>query len=185
MAQTPEGKDLPPTVVVVMGVSGSGKTTVARAVAARLGWIYQEGDALHPAANVEKMRQGHPLTDEDRWPWLHHIAELVDEWRSGGRSAVLSCSALKRAYRQIIIGDRPGVVLLYLKGSKELIGSRIAARKHEYMPATLLDSQMATLEEPGEDERPIVISIEERPEKEVEDAIQALRSRLGNAAAPS
>lgn len=179
MVSAPETAGFPPTVVVVMGVSGSGKTTVAKSLSEKLGWIYQEGDELHPAANVEKMRNGIPLTDDDRWPWLHSIAALVDQWRAAGQSAVLSCSALKRAYRDIIIGDRPNVVLLYLRGSKELIGGRIAGRKHEYMPATLLDSQFATLEEPGEDERPVVIPIEERPIEEVQDAIDALKRRCG------
>ncbi len=156
-ASTSPAKEMafPPVVVVVMGVSGSGKTTVAAALAARMGWAYQEGDDLHPQANVDKMHGGTPLTDEDRWPWLRRIASVIDAWRASGRSGVLSCSALKRAYRDIIVGARPDVVLVYLRGSKELIGYRIAARHEHFMPTALLDSQFATLEEPTADEHPI------------------------------
>ena len=150
-----------PRVVVVMGVSGSGKTTVGRELAASLGWRFEEGDALHPAANVEKMRHAIPLTDEDRWPWLHAIAEVIDGWRAKGEHGVLACSALKRAYRDIIIGARGDAALVYLQGSKELIAARMAARHDHFMPVALLDSQFATLEEPGADERPIVVSIDQ------------------------
>src|SRR5579875_2116680 len=108
-----------PTVAVVMGVSGSGKTTVAMLLAAALGWNFVEGDDLHPPANVEKMHGGTPLTDEDRLPWLRKIASVIDDWRARGQSGVLTCSALKRAYRDIIIGDRPDVRLVYLEGSRE------------------------------------------------------------------
>jgi gluconokinase len=181
--QTAEGASFPPIVVVVMGVSGSGKTTVAAALAARMGWEYQEGDDLHPQANVEKMHGGTPLTDEDRWPWLHRIASVIDAWRAAGRSGVLSCSALKRAYRDIIVGPRPNVVLLYLRGSQALIAHRMAARHEHFMPTALLDSQCATLEEPTEDEHPIVLSIDERPTELVDDAAAALRLRFGPASA--
>jgi gluconokinase len=150
-----------PRVVVVMGVSGSGKTTVGRELAASLGWQFEEGDALHPAANVEKMRHAIPLTDEDRWPWLHAIAEVIDGWRAKGEHGVLACSALKRAYRDIIIGARGDVALVYLQGSKELIASRMAARRGHFMPPALLDSQFATLQEPAADEHPIVVGIDQ------------------------
>lgn len=150
-------------IVVVMGVSGSGKTTVSALLAARLGWQYREGDDLHPGANVEKMRGGTPLTDADRLPWLHRIAQEIDGWRARGEPGVLTCSALKRAYRDIIIGGRPEVALAYLKGSPDLIARRMAARHEHFMPAALLASQFATLQEPTPDERPIVVDVGEPP----------------------
>lgn len=152
-----------PAIVVVMGVSGSGKTTISALLAAALGWQFQEGDDLHPAANIEKMRSGIPLTDADRLPWLQKIAVEIDRWRERGLSGVVTCSALKRAYRDIIIGSRPEVELVYLKGSYELIQSRLAARHEHYMPAALLDSQFAALEEPAPDEHPIVIDVGGKP----------------------
>lgn len=152
-----------PHAVVVMGVSGSGKTTVGRLLAERLGWHYQEGDALHPAANVAKMRSAIPLTDEDRWPWLRAIAAVIEGWRAAGEHGVVSCSALKRAYRDLLIGVRTDVALVYLRGTKEQITMRMAARQDHYMPIALLDSQFATLEEPGADEHPIVAGIDRDP----------------------
>src|SRR5665213_1273198 len=134
-----------PVIAVVMGVSGSGKTTVSVLLSAALGCQFQEGDDLHPAANVEKMRSGIPLNDADRLPWLHKIAEEIDGWRRHGESGVLTCSALKRSYRDIIIGDRSDVALVYLKGSRDLIHRRMAARHEHFMPLALLDSQFATL----------------------------------------
>ncbi|MGE0221655.1 MAG: gluconokinase [Acetobacteraceae bacterium] len=147
------------TILVVMGVSGSGKTTIAAGIARRLGWELVEGDAFHPPANVGKMRSGTPLIDEDRWPWLRAIAAEIDRRRDADESAVVACSALKRAYRRILIGDRADVHLVYLEGSKDLIGQRMAARRGHFMPPALLDSQFAALEEPGPDEAPIVVSI--------------------------
>ncbi len=152
-------------IVVVMGVSGCGKTTVARLLAERNGWAMQEGDALHPPANVAKMSAGTPLTDADRWPWLHAIAAVIDGWRASGTSGVVTCSALKRAYRDILIGDRTDVRLAFLRGGKALIAERLAARKGHFMPPALLDSQFAGLEEPTEDERPIVLDIGAGPEE--------------------
>ena len=146
-------------ILVVMGVSGSGKTTVARGVAERLGWRFQEGDALHPPANVAKMSAGTPLSDGDRWPWLAAIAAVIDGWRDAGVSGVVTCSALKRAYRAVLMGGRPDVRLVYLAGDKALISQRMAARKGHFMPAALLDSQFAALEVPGAEERPIVVDI--------------------------
>ena len=120
-----------PIILIVMGVSASGKTTVARLLAERLHCPFQEGDALHPPANVEKMKSGTPLTDADRLPWLQKIAAEIDLWRAKGESGVVTCSALKRVYRDIIIGSRPEVRLVYLKGSYDLIrrshGSRSAS----------------------------------------------------------
>jgi gluconokinase len=145
--------------LIVMGVSGSGKTTVAELIAKRLGWPFMEGDRLHPKANVEKMRQGIPLTDADRAPWLDRIGEELKSWAAEGRSGVMTCSALKRAYRDRIRIARPDVRFVYLKGSLALIEARVAARHHEYMPASLLQSQFDTLEEPTPDE-PGVVTID-------------------------
>jgi gluconokinase len=159
-----------PMVAVVMGVSGSGKTTVAKLLAERSGWQFQEGDTLHPPANVEKMSAGIPLTDADRLPWLRKIAETIDGWRAHGESGVVTCSALKRSYRDIIVGDRPDVRLVYLRGSHDLIRQRMAARHGHFMPSTLLDSQFAILEEPSPDENAIVVDIGGEP-KEIVGAI--------------
>jgi gluconokinase len=165
------------TVAVMMGVSGSGKTTIARGVAQRQGWRLVEGDKVPPPANVAKMHAGTPLTDEDRWPWLRAIAREIDAMRERGEQAVVACSALKRAYRDILIGARNDVVLVYLQGSQALIAERIAARKHHFMPAALLDSQFATLEEPGEDEHPIVVSIAPSPDAIVDEVVRQLKER--------
>jgi gluconokinase len=147
-------------VAVIMGVSGSGKTTIGRALARRLGWLFQEGDALHPPENVAKMKAGHPLDDEDRAPWLAAVAAKIDAWRARGDAGIITCSALKRRYRDIIIGDRPDVWLVYLEGSRELIGERVRARRGHFMPASLLDSQFAALEPPAPDEHAIAVSVD-------------------------
>lgn len=157
-----------------MGVSGSGKTTVGVELAEALGWRFQEGDALHPAANVAKMRQAIPLTDEDRWPWLDAIAAVIDGWRAKGEHGVLTCSALKRAYRDVIIGGRADVALVYLQGAKELIAARMASRHGHFMPAALLDSQFATLEEPGPDEHPVTVGIGPSPAEIVREIVARL-----------
>jgi gluconokinase len=167
------------TVAVMMGVSGSGKTTIAQRVAEREGWRLVEGDDFHPPENVAKMKSGTPLTDEDRWPWLRAIAAEIDAIRARGESAVVTSSALKRAYRAILVGDRIDVVLVYLQGSKELIARRMAARKGHFMPPALLDSQFATLEEPGDDEHPVVVSIEPTPDEIVGDVVRKLKERTG------
>ncbi len=143
-----------------MGVSGAGKTTVGRALAERLGWEFQEGDALHPPENIAKMKSGQPLDDADRAPWLRAIAGLIDDWRGRGIHGVVSCSALKRSYRRVIIGDRPDVRLVYLDGSRDLLEERLADRKGHFMPAGLLDSQLATLEPPDFNEDAISVSID-------------------------
>jgi carbohydrate kinase (thermoresistant glucokinase family) len=162
------------TIAIVMGVSGSGKTTVAVRLASALGVAFLEGDDLHPRANVEKMKSGTPLTDQDRWPWLGAIAARIDQWRAEGRAGVVTCSALKRAYRRVLAGDRPEVRLVYLKGSRGLIHERMAARHAHFMPLGLLDSQFATLEEPGPDERPIVVDVGGTPERIVAEIVRQL-----------
>lgn len=173
-----ERPNLPkPVVAVVMGVSGSGKTTVAIMLAAALGCQFREGDDLHPCENVEKMRGGTPLTDDDRMPWLHKISADIDGWRERGESGVLTCSALKRSYRDIILGARTDVTLIYLKGSYDLVRRRMAARQDHYMPVALLDSQFSTLEEPSADERPITVEIGGQPQEIVEAILQRLADR--------
>lgn len=164
-------------VIVVMGVSGSGKTTVAAMVAGALHCPFLEGDDLHPPANVAKMRSGTPLDDDDRLPWLKAIAAEIDRWRQRGKSGVVTCSALKRTYREIIVGDRPEVVLVYLKGSRDLIHHRMAQRHEHFMPLALLDSQFATLEEPGPDEAPIVVDIGGRPAEIVAEILRQIEKR--------
>ena len=166
-----------PVIVVVMGVSGSGKTTIAALLAAALGCQFQEGDDLHPRENVEKMRRGTPLTDADRMPWLHKIAEEIDGWRARGECGVLTCSALKRSYRDVIIGGRQNVVLVYLKGSRDLIHQRVAARHEHFMPIALLDSQFATLEEPTPDEHPIVVDVGGKPAEIAHEIVRQLEKR--------
>ena len=169
-----------PVIVVVMGVSGSGKTTVAALLAAALGCQFQEGDDLHPRENVEKMHGGTPLTDADRMGWLHKIAEEIDGWRARGESGVLTCSALKRSYRDIIIGNRPGVTLVYLKGSYDLIRRRMVARHEHFMPVALLDSQFATLQEPTPVEHPITVDVSGRPADIAVEIVHQLEYRQGS-----
>jgi gluconokinase len=167
-----------PHAIVVMGVSGSGKTTIGKALAERLGFEFRDGDEFHPKANVEKMRAGIALNDDDRAPWLEAIAAWIDEQRAAGRHGVVACSALKRSYRAMLRGARPDVCLVYLKGGKELIGRRMAARQGHYMPASLLDSQFAALEEPGDDEGAIVVSIADEPAAIVEAIVEKMSSPL-------
>ena len=169
-----------PVIAVVMGVSGSGKTTIAALLAAALGCQFQEGDDLHPAENVKKMHGGTPLTDTDRLPWLRKIAEEIDGWRARDESGVLTCSALKRSYRDIIIGNLPGVTLVYLKGSYDLIRRRMVARHEHFMPVALLDSQFATLQEPAPDEHPITVDVSGRPAEVVVEIVHQLEQRQGS-----
>jgi len=158
-----------------MGVSGSGKSATAAMLAERLHWQFEEGDTLHPPANIEKMRHGVPLDDDDRRPWLQAVARVIDAWLETGGHGVVACSALKRAYRQMIIGNRGAVRLVYLKGSRELILQRMAGRHGHFMPVNLLDTQLQALEEPLPEEHALVISIEHTPEqivREIETRLQ-------------
>lgn len=166
-----------PLVVVVMGVSGCGKSTIAGIVARQLGWDILEGDDLHPKANVDKMRQGTPLADDDRLPWLRAIADWIDERLGSGRPALVTCSSLRRAYRDILRGDsEPGrVAFAHLSGSRELLLQRMAARTGHFMPVSLLDSQLATLEQLGRDEAGIVVDIGEAPDDEAMQIVRRLQ----------
>src|ERR1700719_1654935 len=132
-AETAAAERVAPTVLVLMGVSGSGKSTVAQELHRVLGWPFQEGDDLHPPANVEKMRSGQPLDDQDRLPWLQAVARWIDRQLAAHQPVIITCSDLKRAYREITIGSRPGVTLAYLKGDKSLIQAWILSRAHRYM----------------------------------------------------
>ena len=172
---TPDSKRLAlPVVLVLMGVSGCGKTTVGELLAERMHWAYEEGDALHPPANVAKMHAGHPLDDADRAPWLAKVADWVDARLDAGESGVITCSALKRAYRDLIARRGNGIEFVYLHGSRELIASRLNARQGHFMPPSLLDSQFATLEEPAADEPAIRVEIGEPPEAIANDIVAAL-----------
>ncbi|MCR9070216.1 MAG: gluconokinase [Alphaproteobacteria bacterium] len=164
----------PPRVVVMMGVSGVGKTTIGTLLAERLGWGYAEGDSYHPPANVAKMRAGTPLDDSDRQPWLAAIAADIDRWRATGQGMVVACSALKRSYREVLIGDRPDVRLVRLAGDETLIRARMEKRTDHYMPPSLLASQLATLQPPGEDEEAITVTVTSSPQECVEQILDAL-----------
>jgi gluconokinase len=165
----------PPLVIVLMGVSGCGKSTTGAALSKRLGWPFRDADSFHPPANIAKMSRGIALNDDDRWPWLAAIAQWIDARCAAGKPAIVSCSALKRAYRSRIVGHRQSVRLVYLKGDMGLIGQRLQTRKDHFMPASLLESQFAALEEPGADERPLIVSIAVLPQQIVDTIIEQLR----------
>ena len=174
VSMSPEPQRREPSVIVVMGVSGAGKTTIAAMLAMRLGWTFEDADWFHPPANVEKMHAGKPLTDEDRWPWLRAIAEFIERTQKAGQHAVIACSALKRAYRNILIGSRREVRLVYLQGERDLIARRMTLRHGHFMPPSLLENQFATLEEPDAEEDAIVVSIDARPREIVESIVAKL-----------
>jgi gluconokinase len=170
----PQSQREGPPIIIVMGVAGSGKTTIGAMLAARLGWTYAEADDFHPPANVQKMAAGHPLTDADRWPWLEAIGRWIDERRAAGEPGVVSCSGLKRKYRDVLRRDRPEVRLVFLNGSRELIASRLVARHGHFMKPGMLDSQLADLELPDPDEHAIVVSIDATPSEIVDTIIREL-----------
>jgi gluconokinase len=161
-------------IVVVMGVSGSGKTTLGQGIAARLGWPFQEGDDLHPAANVEKMARGEALTDDDRRPWLEAVGEWMDERRAVGASAVLTCSALRRSYRDLLRRGRPEVRFCHVTVDPDMLRRRLEARRGHYMPPSLLPSQLATLEPLAADEPGVTLSGDGPPDAVVAEAVRLL-----------
>ncbi|MCJ0906379.1 gluconokinase [Rhodococcus sp. ARC_M6] len=161
-------------VLVVMGVSGSGKSTVGGMIAGAMGWDLQEGDDLHPQANIEKMAAGHPLDDDDRWPWLDKIARWITEHTDAGEPGIVTCSALKRSYRDVLRGEN--VVFVHLAGSRDQIGQRLTARLDHYMPPSLLDSQISTLEPIDPDEQAIVVDVGGSPAVIVEEILRRLET---------
>jgi ribose 5-phosphate isomerase A len=163
-----------PPILVIMGISGAGKSTIAQELAVRLGWAFEEGDSLHPEANIAKMHAGIPLTDADREPWLKRVAAWIDGQRAKKQPGIITCSALKRSYRRIIIGDRPEVRLVYLRGGRELIARHLETRNGHFMPASLLQSQIDTLEEPGPDEDPLTVDVGPSPRQIAETIIRLL-----------
>ncbi len=169
-----------PRVIVLMGVSGTGKSTIGGLLAGALGWDLAEGDDMHPAKNVEKMHSGQPLTDEDRWPWLDSIAEWTGEHIAAGTHGIVTCSALRRVYRDRIGG--PGVCFVHLDGSPELISDRLSRRLDHFMPASLLGSQFQTLEPLEADEQGIVVAVDRSPRELAREIIRRLGlSRLPDA----
>ena len=158
-----------------MGVSGSGKSTIAEALAGRIGWRCEDGDKFHPASNVAKMSAGQPLTDEDRWPWLKAIADEIDRLCGKKQHAVFACSALKRAYREVLVHGRNDVRIVFLYGTQQLIADRLSQRKGHFMPADLLDSQFRTLEPPKPDEGAITVSIDGSVDTIVDNIVRQLK----------
>jgi carbohydrate kinase (thermoresistant glucokinase family) len=161
-------------VLIVMGVSGSGKSTVAGALADRLGWALTEGDDFHSPENIAKMHSGAPLTDADRMPWLHSIAAWVATRLDTGQSGIVTCSALKHSYRDLLSGGRPEVLFVYLKGSQAVMAEHLAGRHGHFMPASLLASQFDTLEEPGADEPVLTVDVDQPVEAIVTEIVRRL-----------
>jgi gluconokinase len=163
-----------PRVLVVMGVSGSGKSTLAQLLARRLGWPIVEGDELHPEANIAKMSAGTPLTDDDRAPWLEKIAEVARNWIATDGSGIVTCSSLKRRYRDVISGGNPQVCFVYLKGRPEDIAPRLGQRTGHFMPSTMLESQFDALEEPDDSEVLLELDVTASRTRLVEAAYETL-----------
>lgn len=161
------------TVLVLMGVAGCGKTTEGVLLAERLDWPFLEGDSLHPRSNVEKMESGQPLTDEDRWPWLEKIAGWMDERAAAGENGIVTCSALKRSYRDLLGRDRD-VTFVYLHGTFDTLRERMESRRGHFMPVSMLESQLETLEEPTPDESAIWVGVDQAPEVIADEVVERL-----------
>ena len=165
-------------IIVIFGVSGAGKTTVGKLLARGLGWHFIEADDFHPAANIEKMRSGHPLTDEDRWPWLDCLRKQIEQLLSAGENAVLACSALKRAYRdRLRVSD--AVTFVFLRGDYALAEKQLRSRQRHFMNAALLQSQFDDLEEPQPDENVLTIGLG-RPPEDIAERIEAKLNLAGS-----
>lgn len=163
-------------ILIAMGVSGAGKTLIGEMLAERLQCTFTDGDAFHSEANKEKMHKGIPLTDEDRWPWLRTIRAAIVEKQTAHETAVFTCSSLKRSYRDVLRDGDEDVCFVYLKGSREVLQSRLTTRTGHFFDPSLLQSQLDTLEEPGDDEA-ITVSIELTPEEIVEETLSKLQTR--------
>jgi gluconokinase len=163
-------------ILIAMGVSGAGKTRIGEMLAERLHCAFTDGDAFHSAANKEKMHHGIPLTDEDRWPWLKTIRAAIEEKQKAGETAVFTCSSLKRSYRDILRAGDKDVCFVYLKGSREVLAERLGHRTGHFFDPSLLESQLETLEEPGDDEA-ITVSIDLTPERIVDEVLKQVEAR--------
>ncbi|HWT35911.1 MAG TPA: gluconokinase [Paraburkholderia sp.] len=163
-------------ILIAMGVSGAGKTRIGELLAERLKCSFTDGDAFHSAANKEKMHNGIPLTDDDRWPWLRTIRAAIEEKQRAGETAVFTCSSLKRSYRDVLRNGDRDVCFVYLKGTRELLQERLQTRTGHFFDPSLLQSQLDTLEEPGEDEA-ITVNIELTPEQIVDEALAKIEAR--------
>jgi len=166
-------------IVIVAGVAGSGKTTVGAQVAGRLGWRFADADDFHPAANVAKMRAGLPLTDEDRVPWLRAICAWMDDLIAAGQSGVVTCSALKRSYRDELLRGRPAAMMFFLQVSRDVLVRRLTGRMGHFFPEELLDSQLRTQELPAPDERVVTVSADVDPARIVDEIVAQVRRSLG------
>ena len=171
-----------PSVIVLMGVAGCGKSTTGQRLSTAIGWPFRDADSFHPVANIEKMRRGIPLTDADRWPWLDAIGGWIAECGTMARPGIVSCSALRRVYRDRLIAGRTDVGLVYLRGDFRLIADRMSRRQNHFMPTSLLESQFATLEEPAPEESALVVPVALSPKKVVERIVTRFGlDRVGNA----
>ncbi len=161
-----------PSAFIIMGVASSGKTTLGLLLAKHTGYDFKDADSFHPAENIAKMSRGEPLDDLDRWPWLDAIAEWLGAHRRQQTGCIVTCSALKKIYRARLVKGRSDLGLIFLEGDKELLQARIAARTGHFMPATLIDSQFATLESPERDENPLVLDVRLTPDAMVETVLR-------------